>query len=84
VATITSFSGLRDLQEIEWEGLTADRPYLIARIPKAAKLKLNPVDAATLSEWLGPPRGGHLRAALKRRMANVGRHFRLARGPRSL
>ena len=46
-----------------------DRPYLIARIPKAVKLKVNPFDAATLSEWFGPPPGGHLRAALRRRMA---------------
>ena len=59
----------QNLQRIEWEGLTAARPYLIARIPKAVKLKVNPVDAATLSEWFGPPPGGHLRAALRRRMA---------------
>ena len=54
---------------VEWEGLSAVRPYLIARIPGRVKLKVSEVDAASLSEWFGPPPGGHLRVALRRRSA---------------
>jgi len=66
---VYEFRRSEDLALIKWDGLTVERPYLTVRVPKPVKLKIDPVDAITLSEWFGPPAGGHLGAALRHRLS---------------